>query len=506
LPNAVDLDIEKFALSLEVFRPDGSPRPLEEAPPLRSLKGETVTNQEEMVRLPHDGSLRVREVSSAPIRNEDGSITGCVSIVRDITEKKSAEREHRLNEERLRRIVDILQHKCEGLQEFLDYALEQAIQLTLSKIGYIYHYDEEKKLFILNTWSKDVMPECSVRNPLNIYELDNTGYWGEAVRQRKPMVNNDFQASNPLKRGMPAGHVELKKFMTIPVFQDQRIIAVVGLANKELDYDEMDLLQTSLLMESIWKVVDRIKAENELRAVNEHLDQLVQQRTKELSNAMKEIESFSYTVSHDLRGPIRRMSSFCELIEQDSSNRFSAQGASYFERVKANIVQMNDLTEDILKLTKITRVEIRPEDIDLSDIALNCANDLKLENPERKCSFEIEPDMRVRADRELMILALSNLLENAWKYSASRENTRIGVGRIKEGAKAGAFFVKDNGIGFDPKFKDIIFQAFQRLNSEKEYPGSGIGLATVEKIISRHGGKIWAESVEGEGATFYFTF
>lgn len=504
LPPSAKLDIEKFALSLEVYRPDGSPRPLEEAPALRSLKVELIVNQEELVRLPYNGQLRYREVSSAPIRETDGTILGCVSIVRDVTDKKAAEKEHRLNEERLRRIVDIMQHRCGSLQEFLDYALEQTIQLTASKIGYIYHYDEDKRLFILNTWSKEVMPECRVIDPLNVYELDKTGYWGEAVRQRKPMVNNDFSAPDPFKKGVPKGHVQLGKFMTIPVLKDQRIVAVVGVANKETDYDEMDVLQCSLLMESIWKVVDRIMAEGELKAVNEHLDALVQQRTNQLYSAMKEIESYSYTVSHDLKGHIRRISSFCELIAQDLGTRFTEQGRQYFERARANVVQMSEMTEEILKLSQVGRFHLRLEQVDISGLAADTLRDLRSEEPGRKCSLEVEPGLCAWADRELISLVMGNLLGNAWKYSSSREETRIKVGKLESESREDVFFIQDNGIGFDPKYKETIFQPFKRLNTEKEYPGTGIGLATVEKIISRHGGRIWAESSEGNGASFFF--
>jgi len=197
---------------------------------------------------------------------------------RDITERKQAEEKiHAFgiaalrNESRLRRLLNILQHPSRSIQDFLDYALDQAIQLTESKIGYIYHYDERSKKFILNTWSRQVMTECTVANPSNCYELDKTGIWGEAVRQRRPIIVNDFHAANPLKKGYPDGHVQLVKFMTVPVFKDDSIVGVVGLANKATDYEESDILQVSLLMEAVWKVTERKQAEEALRENNELL-------------------------------------------------------------------------------------------------------------------------------------------------------------------------------------------------------------------------------------------
>jgi PAS domain S-box-containing protein len=188
--------------------------------------------------------------------------------IRDITERKQVGREIKLNESRLKMLVDILQHPSDTIQNFLDYALEQAIQLTGSKIGYIYHYQEDSKEFVLNTWSKEVMVECTVAKPLTCYELDKTGIWGEAVRQRRSIIVNDF-TTHPLKKGYPEGHVQLLKFMTIPIFKGEGIVGVVGLANKETDYDETDILQVSLLMEAVWKVTERKRAEVALRESNE---------------------------------------------------------------------------------------------------------------------------------------------------------------------------------------------------------------------------------------------
>ncbi|NYB51279.1 MAG: PAS domain S-box protein [Methanobacteriaceae archaeon] len=188
-----------------------------------------------------------------------------VAVYDDLTEIKQYEEELEKNQLRLRSLVRILQYEAESVQDFLDYALEEAIKLTESKIGYIYHYYEDREEFILNTWSEGVMDECSIKEAPSVYKLSQTGVWGEAVRQRKPIILNDFEAPHPLKKGYPEGHAPLHKFMTIPVFSGDKIVAVVGVANKKTDYTETDVLQLELLMESIWKVLDSQKAEEALK-------------------------------------------------------------------------------------------------------------------------------------------------------------------------------------------------------------------------------------------------
>jgi two-component system, sensor histidine kinase and response regulator len=200
----------------------------------------------------------------------------CAAVFTDVTARKRIGEEIERNESRLKRLVDILQHSAENIHDFLDYALAQAIELTGSKIGYIYYYHEDRKEFVLNTWSREVMPECAIADPQTCYELDKTGIWGEAVRQRQPIIVNDFQAAHPLKKGYPEGHVQLLKFMTVPIFKGGDIVGVVGLANKKTDYDENDVLQAVLLMEAVWKVTERLQAEEALRESKTFLNLLLE--------------------------------------------------------------------------------------------------------------------------------------------------------------------------------------------------------------------------------------
>ncbi|MBN1424075.1 PAS domain S-box protein [Candidatus Fermentibacteria bacterium] len=186
-------------------------------------------------------------------------------LVRELAERTRAEDARGKNEARLEGLLRIVNYEAQSEQELLDHALEQAVALTASTIGYIYYYDEATRRFTLNTWSKDVMKECTVIEPQAVYALDKTGAWGEAVRQEMPIVINDFAAPHPLKKGFPEGHAPVKRFMTIPVRVEERIVAVVGVANKTAEYDQGDVRQLTLLMDSIWKIVERRRAQEALR-------------------------------------------------------------------------------------------------------------------------------------------------------------------------------------------------------------------------------------------------
>ncbi|MGD0280015.1 MAG: PAS domain S-box protein, partial [Smithella sp.] len=192
-----------------------------------------------------------------------------------VIEHNIAEMQIRLNERRLMSLSNIMQLGTKTTQEFLDYALNEVIKITQSKIGYIYFYRENSKQFILNTWSKDIMKECTIADPQTCYDLEKTGVWGEAVRQRKPIIINDFQAAHPLKKGYPEGHAHLNKFLTVPVFKDDAIVAVVGVANKAGNYDETDVLQLHLFMDAVWKSVDIKMAEENLHESEERIRAIV---------------------------------------------------------------------------------------------------------------------------------------------------------------------------------------------------------------------------------------
>ncbi len=211
-----------------------------------------------------DGTTFWVSMNVSFIRDENGTIAGLHGVSCDISDRKRNEEEILHNEARLEGLLRIAQYKASSIQDLLDYALEEAIKLTDSQLGYIYFYNDQSKEFTLNTWSKEVMKECSVRNAPTIYQLEKTGIWGEAVRQAKPIIVNDFQSPHPLKKGYPEGHARLYKYLTVPIFSADRIVAVAGVANKSDDYINTDVRQLTLLMDSVWRILEAKRLTEEL--------------------------------------------------------------------------------------------------------------------------------------------------------------------------------------------------------------------------------------------------
>jgi PAS domain S-box-containing protein len=234
-----------------------------------------------------------------------------------------------------------------------------------------------------------------------------------------------------------------------------------------------------------------------------HAEEELRLRNAQLEAANKELESFSYSVSHDLRAPLRAIDGFSLAILEDYEARLDADGKSLLERIRAAVSRMGRLIDDMLNLARIARSEMVRDRVNLSKLAEEVVSDLCAAAPERLVSVSIAPDLIVSGDRNLLRIAVQNLLGNAWKFTACRTDATIAFGRTTNGHEP-AFFVQDNGAGFDMQYADKLFGVFQRLHSDTAYPGTGVGLATVHRIIMRHGGKIWAEAEPGQGATFYF--
>ena len=451
-----------------------------------------------------DGHLTPVLYNAAVYRDEAGNVIGVFAAARDITERKKAEDIARLDEARTKSILRISQYPAASMRELLDFALDEAIALSGSKFGYLYFYREDTQDFILHAWSKDVMAECTIANPQTDYKLEKTGIWGEVVRQRTPIIVNDFAAPHPLKKGYPEGHAPLLRFFSVPVFSEGRIVAVVGFANRSAEYTDSDANQMTLLMDSVWKIVERKQAEEEIQKLNQELEARVIERTTELESMNKELEAFAYSVSHDLRSPLRSIEGFSLALLEDYADRLDDTGKSYLDRVRNATVRMGHLIDDLLKLSRVTRSEMNRERVDLSVIAKDVAGRLAESHPERSAEFVIADGLTAYGDARLLTVALENLFSNAWKFSekAARSVIQFGVAR-RENAEA--FYVKDNGVGFDMAYAGKLFSPFQRLHKIEEFPGTGIGLATVKRIINRHGGRVWIESEVDKGTTVYFT-
>ncbi len=251
-------------------------------------------------------------------------------------------------------------------------------------------------------------------------------------------------------------------------------------------------------------VASRKAEENaaEVSLLNRTLEERVRQRTNELETTNRELEAFSYSVSHDLRAPLRTIDGFSLALEEDYAEVVDGVGRDYIRRVRTGVQRMGQLIDSLLQLSRITRAEIVRSKVDLSGLAETIVGNLKDENPEKTIEFRIEQGLTATADPKLIQVALENLLGNAVKFSSKVEHPVVEFGRD---AEKDAWFVRDNGAGFDMFYSDKLFNAFNRLHGDKDFKGSGIGLATVARVVRRHHGRIWAESVVNHGATFWFT-
>lgn len=241
-----------------------------------------------------------------------------------------------------------------------------------------------------------------------------------------------------------------------------------------------------------------------LRENERWLELTLQQRTAALEAANSELEAFNYSVAHDLRAPLRGIDSFSQLLIEKYSQQLDEEGLGYLNRVRGAAARMAQLIDALLSLAQVGRGQLQPIELDFSYLVQSVASETAAANPERNVRVAVAPGMRAHGDPRLLRIVIANLLENAWKFTARRQRGAVEVGPCQNTALP-TYYVRDNGAGFDPSYASRLFGAFQRLHADREFPGTGIGLAIVQRVISRHGGTVWADSRPEQGATFYFS-
>jgi two-component system, sensor histidine kinase and response regulator len=293
-------------------------------------------------------------------------------------------------------------------------------------------------------------------------------------------------SQNHAVRGYAVGAVDYLIKPVVPEFVRSKVAVFVELAKKS----ELLRRQTQLLAESEQAALELAETRAEL--------------VRDLEHKNRELESFSYAVSHDLRAPLRRIDSFSRAILESQSDKLDESGRRYLDRVREASQQMSQLIDDVLYLSRVTRADLREQDVDLSSLAQLILTRLQESEPARKAEVKIRPGVIVTGDGQLLRIALENLIENAWKFTSKQAESRIEFG-VTQASGEPTYFIRDNGAGFNMTYVDRLFGPFQRLHAHGDFPGSGIGLATVQRIIHRHGGRVWAEGLVGQGATFQFT-
>jgi len=436
--------------------------PTERLPVVRAFRGEASHIDDQEVHQP-DGTVIPIEAWGRPIRGAGGQIDYAVVVFADITERNAQERTMAAQAALLDLAHDaILVRDADGLITYWSAGAEHTYGFARSDaLGHIAHE-------LLRTEFSEPLAHVEAK-------VNREGRWDGEITQRCA----DGRAITVESRWAAQRHPNgaLQGFMEV-----NRDVTARKMAERELE-----------------------TRSEEIQALNATLERQVQERTVHLERANQNLEAFTYSVAHDLRTPLRAMSGFAEVLVEDYSEVLGDVGRDYAERIEAASQRMATLIDDLLHLSQVSRAEMNLERVDLSAEVAAICGELRAGDPGRQVHTAIQEDVLVTADRSLIRIALESLLDNAWKFTGQRADARVefGTGAAPDGATC--CFVRDNGVGFDPAYAGNLFHPFQRLHAAADFPGSGVGLASVRQIIERHGGRAWAEGGVGQGATFYFT-
>lgn len=422
----------------------------------------------------------------------------------EITERRSAEETVIRQVALLEAIITIFRETpdCETEEEVARICLKVAEELTGSKVGFIGELNQEG-LFDTTTLSERGWNACQVPRPeayTLLKSMPNRGINRLGLREDASWIIND-PASHPDSVEKPVGHPQLTSFLGVPLRYVGGITGMIALANKEAGYTLDDQQDVEALSVAFVETLNRRRAEKKINEMNEELKRHVHQ----VEAANNELEAFSYSVSHDLRAPLRHVTGFVELLNKRDQGTLDEKSRHYLEVISESAQKMGTLIDDILAFSRMGRTEMMKSRIDFNLLVKEVINELKEEAKGRDVVWEVATLPVVVGDAAMLRLVVTNLISNALKYTRLRPQARIEIGAISDDPTETLFFIKDNGVGFDMKYVGKLFGLFQRLHDAEVYAGTGVGLANVQRIIHRHGGRVLAEGVVDGGATFRFT-
>lgn len=400
------------------------------------------------------------EIHAAPLHDVSGSITALLGIARDVTERRLAREALAAERNLLRTVIDNLPDRIRAKDRDLRFMLANA------------------------AWMRTRAPDLQ----------DVSGLRNRDLLPPDMAARIEAEDRAVLESGQPSA---LREVMVGPADNPHwYVTAKMPLRDSAGNVTGLVAISRD--------VTDFKRRSLEVEKLNQELEARVEERTAQLTSANEELEAFASSVSHDLRAPLRHIDGMAAALLEDCGDALDETGRDYLARIRGASRRMSALIEDLLRLSRVTRTVLHVVDVDLSEMAGAIADELRRDCPERVVVFKKAPRLHVRGDAGLLRAALMNLLQNAWKFTGKKAQARIELG-AEQRSGATVYFVRDNGAGFDMEHADRLFGTFQRLHTEREFPGTGIGLATVRRIMRRHGGDVWADAVPGEGATFYFT-
>jgi PAS domain S-box-containing protein len=458
--------------------------------------GNKIENHE-VKRLRKDGKEIYVSISISPIFNSSGKVIAASSIARDISEKK---RTAAIDAARINLIEYSMNHT---VYELMEETINQAEFLTGSKIGFFHYIHEDQETITIQNWStKTKAVFCKAEGMGSHYDIDEAGVWVDCVHKRKPVIHNDYE-SLPHRKGLPEGHAMVKRELVVPVFRGNKIVAILGVGNKDTDYDKGDVDFVSRIADLAWEINERKRVEEQIQQLNIELENRVVDRTLALKSANEELEAFAYSVSHDLRAPLRHINGYLTLLRESIDEHLTEDSTYYLNTISKASTKMNRLIEDLLAFSRMGRFSMSKSVINLNSLFKEIISEFKEDVQDRNITWNLDDLPAVYGDYSMIYLAFVNLISNALKYSKECEHTIIDI-KFEINEKGGyTISIHDNGIGFDMNYANKLFGVFERLHKEDEYEGTGIGLATVKRIIKRHEGEVWAEGKVGNGATFY---